>query len=184
MALLQSGDRISGKSDSVTAALVWFFALVTGLLLVRSAVAQTVIFTEIYPFNSTGDLSDGAWAEAGVTRDAAGNVYGTTFFGSAGRGCDIYFGGCGTVFKFDDSGTETVLHSFGGAPDGSNPTARVILGAYGILYGTTAFGGEHGHGTVFKVDGTGRETILHSFAGGTDGATPNAGLVRDAAGNF
>jgi len=49
MALLQSGDRISGKSDSVTAALVRFFALVTGLLLVRSAVAQTVTFTEIYP---------------------------------------------------------------------------------------------------------------------------------------
>ena len=99
-----------------------------------------------------------------MTRDAAGNVYGTTFFGGADTGCDIYFGGCGTVFKFDDSGTETVLHSFDGAPDGSNPTARVILDAYGILYGTTAFGGEHGHGTVFKVDGTGRGTILHSFA--------------------
>src|ERR1700733_4879591 len=184
MALWQSGDRISGKSDSVTAALVWLVALVTGLLPVRSAVAQTVTFTEIYAFNGTGDLSDGGWPEAGVTRDAAGNFYGTTFFGGAGTGCDIYFGGCGTVFKVDDSGAETVLHSFGGAPDGSNPTARVILDASGNLYGTTAFGGEHGQGTVFKVDSTGRETILHSFAGGPDGATPNAGLVRDAAGNF
>jgi uncharacterized repeat protein (TIGR03803 family) len=184
MALWQSGDRISGKSDSVTAALVWLVALVTGLLPVRSAVAQTVTFTEIYAFNGTGDLSDGAWPEAGVTRDAAGNFYGTTFFGGAGTGCDIYFGGCGTVFKVDDSGAETVLHSFGGAPDGSNPTTRVILDASGNLYGTTAFGGEHGQGTVFKVDSTGRETILHSFAGGPDGATPNAGLVRDAAGKF
>src|ERR1700729_4668273 len=99
MALWQSGGPISGKSDSVTAAVVWLFASLTGLLLVRSAVAQTVTFTEIYPFNSTGDLSDGAWPEAGVTRDAAGNFYGTTFFGGAGTGCDIYFGGCGTVFK-------------------------------------------------------------------------------------
>jgi uncharacterized repeat protein (TIGR03803 family) len=183
--LAQSRDRNSRKSGSVTASVVWLFAFVMGLFLVRSAAAQTVTFTELYPFNSSGDLTDGAWPEAGVTRDAFGNFYGTTFFGGAGTGCDIYFGGCGTVFKLDASGTETVLHSFGGAPDGSNPTARIILDPAGDLYGTTAFGGAHGHGTVFKVDATtGSETILHSFAGGADGANPNAGLVRDAAGNF
>src|SRR5580704_10638768 len=185
MTVMQSADRISGKCCLVTALLVWRFALVTLLLLVQSAVAQTVTFTELYSFNSSGDLSDGAWPEASVARDVAGNLYGTTFFGGAGTGCDIYFGGCGTVFKLDASGTETVLHSFGGAPDGANPTARVILDASGNLYGTTAFGGAYGHGTVFKVDAiTGAETILHSFAGGADGANPNAGVVQDTAGNF
>jgi len=120
-----------------------------------------------------------------VTRDATGNLYGTTFFGGAGAGCDIYSGGCGTAFKLDTTGTETVLHSFSGAPDGSNPTARLILDASGNLYGTTAYGGAYGFGVVFKIDAaTGDETILHNFAGGTDGANPNAGLVPDAAGNL
>jgi uncharacterized repeat protein (TIGR03803 family) len=151
-------------------------------LLVRSAPAQT--FTLLYPFNSRGSLSDGGQPEAGVTRDDAGNLYGTTFFGGLGTGCDIYFAGCGTVFKLDTSGSETLLHVFGGAGDGWNPTARLILDTAGNLYGTTGYGGAYGHGTVFKIDTAGNETIIHSFAGGKDGARPNAGLVEDTAGNF
>jgi uncharacterized repeat protein (TIGR03803 family) len=185
MCSTQSRCRISGRSSPFPTFLVWLLARSAVLLLVRSAAAQT--FTELYPFNSKGDLSDGGWPEAGVTRDAAGNLYGTTFFGGTGAGCDIYFGGCGTVFKVDTSGTETVLHSFGaaGSPDGANPTARLVPDASGNLYGTTAYGGKYGFGVVFKIDAaTGNETILHYFAGGTDGANPNAGVVRDAAGNL
>ena len=183
MTITQIRYRISGKSGPLRAFLLWLLALSSILSLVRSAASQT--FTELYPFNSSGNLSDGAWPEAGVTRDAAGNLHGTTFFGGTGTGCDIYFGGCGTVFKLDTAGTETVLHSFGDATDGSNPTARVILDASGNLYGTTAYGGADGHGTVFKVDiTTGDETIVHSFGGAPDGANPNAGLVQDTAGNF
>jgi len=182
MAIIQGRHRISGKNRKAFAFLIYLLTLVPALFLTRSAVAQTL--TELYPFNSSGDLSDGGSPEAGVTRDGAGNLYGTTFFGGTGAGCDIYFAGCGTVFKIDTSGTETVLHSFGGTDDGWNPTARLILDAAGNLYGTTGYGGAHGHGTVFKVDNAGIETIVHSFAGGTDGARPNAGLVEDAAGNF
>src|ERR1700691_1925972 len=185
MTLTQSRNRISIESDSVHALLVCVLTLVAALFLIPSAAAQTFTFTELYPFNSSGDLSDGAWPEAAVTRDAAGNLYGTTFFGGAGTGCDIYFGGCGEGFKLDTAGAEIVLHSFGGVPDGSNPTAKVILDASCNLYGTTAFGGEFDHGTVYKVNAiTGAETIVHNFAGGADGANPNAGLVQDAAGNF
>jgi uncharacterized repeat protein (TIGR03803 family) len=54
----------------------------------------------------------------------------------------------------------------------------------GNLYGTTEFGGAFGYGTVFKLDPTGTETILYSFAGGMDGEYPIAGLVRDAIGNL
>jgi hypothetical protein len=97
MATTQSRDGSSRESGATPAFVVWFFVLVASFFLVQSATAQTVHFTELYPFNSSGDLSDGAWPEAGVTRDAAGNLYGTTFFGGTGTGCDIYFGGCGTV---------------------------------------------------------------------------------------
>ena len=182
----QGRDRISDKRCGVHAVFVWLLALVPVLLLVRSAAAQT--FIELYPFNSSGNLADGGWPEAGVTKDASGNLYGTTFFGGTGTGCDIYFDGCGTVFKLDSSGTETVLHSFGGASgalnDGWNPTARVVLDTAGNLYGTTGYGGAHGHGVVFKVDSAGNETVLYSFAGGRDGARPNAGLVLDTTGNL
>jgi uncharacterized repeat protein (TIGR03803 family) len=174
--------RISSKIRTVSGFLVGLLGLVPVLCMSRSAAAQA--FTELYAFNTSGNLSDGGSPEAGVTRDAAGNLYGTTFFGGVGTGCDIYFAGCGTVFKVDTSGTETVLHSFGGAHDGWNPTARLILDESGNLYGTTGYGGAHGYGTVFKVDKAGNETIIHSFAGGTEGDRPNAGLVEDAAGNL
>jgi uncharacterized repeat protein (TIGR03803 family) len=144
--------------------------------------AQT--FTELYAFNHTGDLSDGGWPEAGVVRDTAGNLYGTTFFGGLGTACDIKVAGCGVVFKVDGSGNESVLHAFGGAEDGWNPTAGLVLDSAGNLYGTTLLGGAHGFGVVFKIDSSGNETIMHSFARGTDGANPNAGLSQDTNGNL
>ena len=53
----------------------------------------------------------------------------------------------------------------------------------GNLYGTTLSGGS-GSGVVFKLDPTGKETVLYTFTGGLDGAQPAAGLIRDFAGNF
>jgi hypothetical protein len=86
MNVTQSGDWISGRCGLGAPLVVSLFVLLTVLFLVGPAVAQTVTFTELYPFNSNGNLSDGAWPEAGVTRDAAGNLYGTTFFGAQARG--------------------------------------------------------------------------------------------------
>jgi uncharacterized repeat protein (TIGR03803 family) len=37
---------------------------------------------------------------------------------------------------------------------------------------------------VFKLDSTGKETVLYRFTGGADGANPNAELLQDAAGNL
>jgi len=45
-------------------------------------------------------------------------------------------------------------------------------------------GGSYSNGTVFELDKTGKETVLYSFAGGTDGASPFGSLVRDSAGNL
>jgi uncharacterized repeat protein (TIGR03803 family) len=60
----------------------------------------------------------------------------------------------------------------------------VIRDTAGNLYGTTIGGGASGHGTIFKLDASGKETVLYSFAGGTDAAAPDADLLRDAAGNL
>jgi uncharacterized repeat protein (TIGR03803 family) len=60
----------------------------------------------------------------------------------------------------------------------------------GNLYGTTFYGGNlacdspDGYGTVFKLDTTGNETVLHTFTGGTGGDEPYGGLVMDSAGNL
>jgi uncharacterized repeat protein (TIGR03803 family) len=130
---------------------------------------------------------DGAQPQAGLTWDAAGNLYGTTT--SGGDTACNHGTGCGTVFKLTTSGKEIVLHRFNGA-DGKFPKARLIRDTAGNLYGSTSEGGDlncnqgNGCGTVFRLDTTGKESVLYRFAGGADGAFPKAGLVQDANGNF
>lgn len=132
---------------------------------------------------------DGAAPGASLVEDALGNLYGTTSYGGD-SGCTPHNGepGCGTAFKLDPAGNETVLHRFTGGNDGEVPS-DVMLDAQGNLYGTTVYGGTYGFGTVFKVDASGNETVLYSFRGISngavgDGASPSAGLVRDAQGNL
>jgi uncharacterized repeat protein (TIGR03803 family) len=102
--------------------------------------------------------------------DVRGTLYGTTEYGGTV--------GAGTVFSLDvKTGTETVLHSFGGAPDGTYPVANLIK-VKGTLYGTTEIGGTNGSGTVFSLDlKTGAEKVLYSFSGGTDGEYPEGSLI-------
>jgi len=134
---------------------------------------------EIVLHSFTG--ADGQGPFGGVIRDAAGNLYGLTEYGGA-------FGN-GVVFRLGTAGKETVLHSFAGGTDGVNPLGNLVLDGAGNLYGTTLNGGNskacnpRGCGTVFKVDKAGTKTVLHSFSA-TDGASPWAGLIRDAAGNL
>jgi len=153
--------------------------LLPAILATGSAQAQTYSETVLHSF--TGYPGDGATPYAGLVRDAQGNLYGTTFEGGASS--------AGTVFKVDTTGKESVLYSFTGTGgDGAAPYAGLVQDAQGNLYGTTYQGGDlacaYGCGTVFKVDTTGKETVLYSFKGGTDGANPYAGLVRDAQGNL
>lgn len=140
--------------------------------------------TVLYTFNGG---RDGAYPNS-ILRDSAGNLYGMTSAGGRFTGpCNTSpFGyhGCGVVFKVDPAGNQTVLHAFTGGPDGEAPLASLVRDSAGNLYGTTAYGGAYGFGVVFKLDASGKETVLHSFTGGTDGANPYAGLIRDAAGNL
>ena len=129
---------------------------------------------------------DGSGPSGGLIGDAAGNLYGTTSQGG-GSGCSF---GCGTVFRLNARGDETILHRFQGGTDGSYPVGRLLLDAAGNLYGTTEQGGNgscsvgQGCGTVFKLGSGGNETVLYRFTGGADGEYPAAGLVRDKAGNL
>ena len=75
------------------------------------------------------------------------------------------------------------LHTFTGG-DGYQPYAGLVRDSAGNLYGTTAGGGTYGAGVVFQLDATGAETVLYSFTGGADGATPVADVKRDSAGNL
>jgi uncharacterized repeat protein (TIGR03803 family) len=127
---------------------------------------------------------DGGYPQAVLVRDASGNLYGTTYIGG-GTSCSMTLGsGCGTVFRVSGLGKETVLYSFAGGVDGKWPAAGVIRDAVGNLYGTTTSGGADGYGTVFKLDTSGGEMLIHSFADGTDGATPYGGVILDASGNL
>jgi|HubBroStandDraft_2_1064218.scaffolds.fasta_scaffold02724_5 uncharacterized repeat protein (TIGR03803 family) len=82
---------------------------------------------------------------------------------------------------------EAVLYRFKSGTDGANPYAGLVADKAGNLYGTTVMGGTSSLGTVFEISppGTGwTESVLYSFAGGTDGANPWASLMFDKAGNL
>lgn len=139
-------------------------------------------FTTLYTF--TGG-ADGANPRAGLVRDAAGNLYGATPNGGDNSLACYGFTGCGVVFEVDPHGNETTLHTFTMGTDGGFPYSTLTMDAAGNLYGTTEYGGASGSGIVFKIDPTGNETILHSFAwyNGVDGGIPIGGVVLDAGGN-
>lgn len=144
----------------------------------------------IYKLDVTGTLTvlhdftgspDGASPRGVLTPDAAGNLYGVTCWGGNSSACGS--AGCGTVFKLDRNGVESVLHSFNGK-GGYCPDDGLIADMKEHLYGTTYGGGAYDRGVVFKLDTNGNETVLYSFTGGTDGSEPSGGVVRDAAGNL
>jgi uncharacterized repeat protein (TIGR03803 family) len=113
----------------------------------------------------------------GVTKDTSGNLYGTTSAGGSS--------GFGTVYKLSKTGHETVLYSFTGGANGSEPYTGLVMDNSGNLYGTTRAGGSSGAGTVYKVNiKTKQETVLYSFTGQPDGGTPLSGLVMDQSGNL
>jgi len=113
--------------------------------------------------------ADGLYPLAGLVRDAAGNLFGTTStYGPNGGG---------TVFMIDSLRQLTTMHAFfGGATDGYNPRAGVFLDSSGFIYGTTDQGGTFNLGTVFKINGAGDLIDLYSFTGMPDGALPEAAL--------
>jgi uncharacterized repeat protein (TIGR03803 family) len=130
----------------------------------------------VYRF--AGGANDGANPQAGLTMDANGNLYGTTFNGGTHN--------LGTIFILTRTASggysESILHSFSG-PDGAHPLSRVVFDASGNLIVTTFGGGAHGLGAVFEIQPTGLELVIFSFAG-ANGSHPRAGVVLDSAGDL
>ncbi len=147
-------------------------ALALVLLIGATLSAQAQTFSTLYNFTGNGDSAN---PFAGLVRDTAGNLYGTTIHGGA------Y--GYGTVYKLDIAGNETVLYSFAAYPDAEFSWAPLILDAAGNLYGSTFDGGALQQGAIFKLDTTGQETVLYSFAQWT-GKHPIGALVRDSMGDI
>jgi uncharacterized repeat protein (TIGR03803 family) len=128
----------------------------------------------LYSFTNT---SDGEKPSSTLVADAAGNLFGTAMGG--------------TIFELSPSAggwTFQVLYTFPSDGDNSLPGGRLVLDNGGSLYGVTATGGIPCNcGTVYKVQnvlGTWTKTEIYTFAGGTDGYSPVAGLTFDKAGNL
>jgi len=132
------------------------------------------------------DFNDRGTPLAGLTFDAAGNLYGTESRGGWWRN--------GAVFQMvpnsDGSWAFNWIHSFGGR-EGAYPAAVVIFDAAGNLYSTTS-GGDCFEGcssnNVFELfpnsDGDWKESVLYPFTDGSDGGPPSGSLVFDPIGNI
>jgi uncharacterized repeat protein (TIGR03803 family) len=140
----------------------------------------------VFQFTSAGTLStlhsfnstDGEYPYAGLVQDSKGNFYGTTYDGGTA--------GDGTAFEITAAGTLTTIYNFcsqSDCSDGSTPEAGLVQGTDGNFYGTTAFGGPNGYGTVFALASAGALTTLHLFDR-TDGSNPVGGLFQATNGTF
>jgi uncharacterized repeat protein (TIGR03803 family) len=147
--------------------------------------ARAQTFSVIHSF--TG--SEGSMPYAGVST-RGGALYGTALFGGVGNGST------GTVYEIThlESNWITMPITFF-ANGGAQSSARVLFGPDGHLYGTTDLGGSHNAGIVFQLTPPlsicktascpWKETVLHEFQGGADGANPGPGdLAWDHQGNI
>lgn len=137
-------------------------------------------FKTLYSF---AGAPDGVFPYGALLFDAAGNIYGTTYYGGTN--------GLGAVYKLSPtlSGEwdETVIYSFQAGNDGNSSISNLVSDPAGNLYGTTSEGGL-GSGTIFELspgpNETWIESIPHSFQGSPDGAFPYAGMAGDGSGSF
>jgi uncharacterized repeat protein (TIGR03803 family) len=136
--------------------------------------------TVIHYFNG----NDGYGPGAGLSFDAAGNLYGVTATGGAN--------GVGVIYELkpqpDGSWKLQVIHNFTGGNDGSSGSAgRLLIDASGNIYGVATAGGANGAGTAFRLtlqNGHWNFTVLYAFKGQPDAGFPYGALSADASGNL
>ena len=158
------------------------------------------IYHTLYAFNGQPDACN---PEARLVIASDGNLYGTSIGGGTWTCTQRGYGpGCGTVFGLNPPPTicgsvscpwqESVLYSFQGGSDGSNPESALVFDQQGNLYGTTNTGGGSGCegsgcGTVFELipgqDGW-PESILYRFQDSGSGAATASGVIFDNDGNL
>jgi len=166
-----------------TVALISLMALAVVLTL-PTAQAQT--FNVLYSF--TGGL-DGSSPWGQLAMDRAGNFYTGTMEG----GNDTGSGAASKLEPASGGWLPQPLYDFnGGNDDGVQP--QVVVASNGVVFGSTQAGGPSGCGIVFELRPSPtspttalapwNETILHTFAGGSDGCNPFSAPIIDSAGNL
>ena len=156
------------------------------LVVAANGAAYAAKTTTIYDFK---DTTDGGFPHGGLIADASGALYGTASSGGAGHS--------GTVYQLTPPAQgkthykESTLYAFTGGADGAIPYANLLADNTGALYGTTYAGGDaNGDGVVFKLTPPAqgknkwKQTVIHTFANGNDGAEPWSTLIADANGNL
>lgn len=155
------------------------------------------ILTPLYDFSG----NDGSTPVARVTIGPDGSLYGTTIYGG-GTSCQNHgFAGCGVVFRLQPPVNicvaalcpwrETVIYRFNGGADGALPSSEISFDQSGNLYGTTVQGGtgacSGGCGVIYKLsrsNGGWVQSVVHDFAGGSDGRLGGARATLDQSGNL
>jgi uncharacterized repeat protein (TIGR03803 family) len=134
-------------------------------------------FTLLKSFSGLAEAGTGALPLAGVIQGSDGWLYGTTVTGGT-NALPV-----GTVFKLQTDGAGFVLlHHFSGT-NGNGPSASVLEGSDGFLYGTTVSGGISNFGTVFKLAKNGSQfALLHEFTGGADSKNPHGAVIEGSDG--
>jgi uncharacterized repeat protein (TIGR03803 family) len=164
---------------SLATCAVTFASLLLSLTAAHAADTERVL----YSFNGV-NVAVNIVTAVGLSIDASGSLYGlggptsTHPYGSILR---LAKGPAGHW-------NMTVLYEFRGAADGNGPNGNLVFDSSGNLYGTTAYGGPYGQGTVFELtptaSGPWKETTLYSFTDLSAGRYPYAGVIFDAMGNL
>jgi uncharacterized repeat protein (TIGR03803 family) len=168
-ACLKSTKNVGGHQMPRASTLSTLAVFAAASIATSSPVSAST-YKVVYAFKDSHRGGDGSLPAAGLL-NVRGTLYGTTYGGGAYKK--------GTVFAVNPAaGDETIVYAFKGEKHGVQPIADLIkVGAK--LYGTTSRGGVSGYGTVFEVPpATAREKVVYPFTGGSDGATPSAGLIN------
>src|ERR1700722_150436 len=136
------------------------------VLLVKASHCQSV--NRVYSFTGAGDTKN---PNSTLVQGRDGKLYGTANGTIAGA-----------VFRITTSDVFTELYTLQAAT-GSGPYG-LVLGTDGNYYGVAAGGGNNNNGVLFKISPSGIYTVLHSFAGGSDGATPFNPPIQASDGNL
>jgi uncharacterized repeat protein (TIGR03803 family) len=185
--LLQYKTRLSSRDVLGTGVRSLAILLLVGM----GCLAQGQTFTVLHSFAGAG----GAQPNAGVTMDAAGNLYGTTLYGGV-LNCDNGgVPGCGVVYKLKKSHSNwmfSVLYEFPGPGGFPTSPGHITIGPNGLPYGTQLLGGGRA-GTMFEllpspmaavsVNSPWSYHLVHEFGFGNDGWGPSQ-IAFDRAGNI
>lgn len=157
-------------------------ANVTNILVSCAPIAESVF----YSFGS--NVVNGVLPQGTLIQASDGNFYGMTQYGGdLDALCEFnQCIGAGVVFKITQAGTESVPYAFTSSVFGlSGPSnASLVQASNGNLYGVTPYGGAFGAGTVFEITPADTVSLLHSFDGGLDGASPQGNLLQATDGNL